>query len=125
MENQPMPAPAPEADPPEAPQLLAAPEAPEAGPPVQLEQHLRLNYSKAEIIPADFTKIVCSNEEFHIDLGTGHLGLDSRDVQVHCRVVMSPYSIKRLCETLANLLEQYEQNFGRIETDANKRVISQ
>lgn len=73
---------------------------------------------------ANFCRVMSTAEEIILDLGLNPQPIPMSDITVKIdqRVVMSPYTAKRLINALGLALNRHEQTFGVLETDIRKRV---
>ncbi len=74
----------------------------------------------------NFCRVTSTPEELVLDLGLNMSPMvepgQSQKVTIEHRVVMSPYTAKRLASLLGATIARYEQAFGPLETDPRKRV---
>jgi hypothetical protein len=76
---------------------------------------------------ANFFKFSTTPEEFIFDFGANNQSVDANGVEpvkLSNRVIMSPYTTKRLMAALQWAVNRYETNFGEIEIDSKKRLRS-
>jgi hypothetical protein len=52
-------------------------------------------------------------------------GAKTATLKVEQRIILNPFAAKRLAMSLAQSVQQYEQNFGHIELDEQKRRLPQ
>lgn len=73
---------------------------------------------------ANFCRVTGSPEELMLDFATMAQPLASAgdDVAVDRRIIMTPFTAKRMLGALTAAVRHYEQVFGTIETDAAARV---
>lgn len=73
---------------------------------------------------ANFVRIRDTTEEFIVDFGLNDEApaSPSRPIKIEARVVMSPYTAKRMLTALELAVGNHERTFGKIETDPLKRV---
>jgi hypothetical protein len=73
---------------------------------------------------ASFVRIRDTTEEFILDFGTNDEApaAPTRPIKIDQRIVLSPYTAKRLLIALEVTLGAHERSFGVIETDPLKRV---
>ena len=73
------------------------------------------------VVYSNFAIFTISNPDLTIDFGIGHnqkIGDKiSSKVQMHTRVIMSPQQAKTFAEKVNGLIEQYEKDFGKIQTE--------
>lgn len=87
---------------------------------------IELDESKIQPVYANLFVVSSTPEEVIIDvaLDTGRQNNQPvRRIPVGQRVVLSPFTAKRLVATLSATLQRYEQTFGRLEVDVRKRVV--
>jgi hypothetical protein len=74
---------------------------------------------------ANFCRITGTPEEIILDFGLNPQPLvdPHTPIDITSRIVTSLYSAKRLLLTLHSAIQRYENAFGEIETDVQKRVI--
>jgi hypothetical protein len=73
---------------------------------------------------ASFVRIRDTTEEYIFDFGTNDEApaAPTRPIKIDQRIVMTPYTAKRLLIALEVTLASHERSFGAIETDPLKRV---
>jgi hypothetical protein len=91
---------------------------------VQTLRTASVDTSEAETTTANFIRVRDTTEEFILDFGTNDVApaAPSRAIEIEERIVLSPYTAKRLLIALEVTLGAHERKFGVIETDPNKRV---
>ena len=94
----------------------------------QQEVRLHVDESKMTKTYANAFRTNGTAEEVMLDFGMNVLmpapeeeGGTAILFQVDQRIVMNYYSAKRLAMALGQLIRQYEQDYGNLELDANKR----
>jgi hypothetical protein len=73
---------------------------------------------------ANFCRVTATPEEVILDFGLNPQPFTAggQVVVVNHRIVMSPYTTKRLLAALGVTVQRHEQSFGTIEVDVNRRV---
>ena len=93
------------------------------------EQRINVEFddSGAAVCYANFCRVSRSPEEIILDVGLNpHPGGGvPPKVTVAQRIVMNPYTAKRLLGALSVALRQHEQTFGEVQVDVRKRVVNQ
>ena len=86
-----------------------------------------VNESNAVSSYANFCRVTGSPEELIIDFGMNSQPMNSNDrpVDISQRIVLNFYTAKRLLHALHVSVQRHEEVFGPIETDIQKRVITQ
>ena len=81
----------------------------------------------AHVCYANFCRVSRSPEEIILDVGLNPHpgGAVPPKVTVSQRIVMNPYTAKRLLGALSVALRQHEETFGEIQVDVRKRVVNQ
>ena len=88
---------------------------------------VQVDVSKMEAIYANFFRLSLSSatEEVLMDLGL-HTGImvpgGMEPIQLTHRLILNPYVTKRLITSLQQIIARYEQSFGALEVDPQKRV---
>ena len=79
----------------------------------------------AHVCYANFCRVSRSPEELILDVGLNpHPGGQvPSEVTVSQRIVMNPYTAKRLLGALSIALRQHEDTFGEVQVDVRKRVV--
>ena len=79
----------------------------------------------AHVCYANFCRVSRSPEELILDVGLNpHPGGQvPPKVTVSQRIVMNPYTAKRLLAALSIALRQHEDTFGEVQVDVRKRVV--
>ena len=70
---------------------------------------------------ANICNVSSTREEVTLLFGTNqswHPGQEEVVIKLSDRLIVSPYAAKRLSNLLTNIVEQYEQRFGALATDA-------
>jgi len=92
----------------------------------QQQVSVQVDVSKMEQVYTNFFRLSLSSsfEEILVDLGM-HSGImipgGMEPIQLTHRVVLNPYAAKRLAESLRQLIARYEQLFGVLETETQRR----
>jgi hypothetical protein len=81
----------------------------------------------AEPTYANFCRVMATPEEVILDFGLNlqPFSPGRQDVRANHRIVMTPYTTKRLLTAIVMTIQRHEQTFGEIELDVNRRVGSQ
>ncbi len=87
-------------------------------------QEILLDDSDVQTGYANFCRVSSTPEELILDLGLNPAPFATGQVTVRIgqRIIMTPYSAKRLLSALATAISRHEQAFGVVETDVRKRV---
>lgn len=76
---------------------------------------------------ANFCRVTSTSEEVVLDLGLNLNQMladkQSNQVSIKQRVVLSPFTAKRLAHLLMATIQRQEKTFGPIEIDIRKRAI--
>jgi hypothetical protein len=74
---------------------------------------------------ANFCRVASTPEELVLDFGLNPqpFSQSSEPVAITQRLVVNPYTAKRMWAALGMALQRHEQAFGVIETDVAKRAI--
>ena len=83
----------------------------------------RVDWNDAEMATtyANICNVAGTREEVSLFFGTNvswQGGQEAVQVRLDHRMILNPYTAKRLHMLLSNLLREYEQRFGAIELDA-------
>lgn len=99
----------------------------EAQSTVQTLRTATVDTRDATMTHANFVRVHDTTEEFILDFGTNDEAPapPKRAIEIDQRIVLSPYSAKRLMIALEVTVGSYERTFGTIETDPAKRVKPQ
>ena len=91
----------------------------------QLE--LRVDDQSASTMYSTTNRVWGSAEEIYIDFANGiqPSGENKAVLKVDQRVVVSPWSAKRLAIALTQVVNNYERMYGPLELDQRKRLINQ
>jgi len=95
--------------------------------PEQQRVNVAFDDSGAAVCYANFCRVSRSPEEIILDVGLNPHpggGVPSK-VTVAQRIVMNPYTAKRLLGALNVALRQHEQTFGEVQVDVRKRIVNQ
>ena len=106
-----------------APFPVDPPAAPDAGGQQQVT--VRFEDADADVCYANFCRVSRTLEEIVLDVGLNPAagGAVPSVVKVDQRIVMNPYTAKRLVGALSMALRQHEETFGPLELDPRKRVV--
>jgi hypothetical protein len=88
---------------------------------------IRLDDRNAVCSYSNFCRVTGTPEEMIIDFGMNGqpMGGNDRPIEVKQRVVLNFYTAKRLLHALHVSVKRHEDAFGMLETDVQKRVLSQ
>jgi hypothetical protein len=88
-------------------------------PPVD-ESHIVATY-------ANFCRVTGTPEELIVDFGLNKqvAGTSPETIQLTQRIIVNFFTAKRLAYALGMAVQRYEQAFGMLETDVQKRVVHQ
>lgn len=83
--------------------------------------------SQAVAAYANFCRVTGTPEELIVDFGLNPqpMGVPSAPIAISQRIVLSFYTAKRLAGALQVALQRHEKAFGNLETDVQKRAVSQ
>lgn len=86
--------------------------------PVSLDEH------DLQPLYVNFCRVSSTPEEVILDLGlnSNTPGSPVVPVEIGSRVVLSHYTAKRLTQALSAAIQRYEQTFGNLELDIQKRA---
>ncbi|MDR2762562.1 MAG: DUF3467 domain-containing protein [Planctomycetaceae bacterium] len=90
------------------------------------QQQLQLDDSDVAAAYVNYCRITGTPEEIILDFGLNQvpLGNSQQTIKISNRIVTSFYSAKRMLLTLQTAIKRYENAFGEIETDVQKRVVN-
>lgn len=72
---------------------------------------------------ANVCNVSSTREEVTLLFGTNqswHTGQEEVVIKLSDRLILSPFAAKRLSQLLGNIVDQYEQRFGALQTDASE-----
>jgi hypothetical protein len=98
---------------------------PQPGPNPSAEQpEVIVDDSGAQPTYANFCRVMATPEEVILDFGLNSQPFTEgrQVVKANHRIVMTPYTARRLLAALAMTIQRHEQTFGSIELDVNRRV---
>jgi Protein of unknown function (DUF3467) len=99
---------------------------PQAQPDPQSRQtsDVVVDDSKTQPLYSNFCRVTATPEEVILDFGLNAqpFATGRQDVKVTERVVMNPYTAKRLLTALGMTIQRHEQTFGAIELDIRRRL---
>ena len=112
---------------------VAEPAKPESGdgdqrspqPPAAVQRpQIDVDDSKAVTSYSNFCRVTGTPEELIIDFGLNPqpMGLPNRPIVITQRIILNPYTTKRLLAVLHMSIQRHEGVFGVLETDVQKRV---
>lgn len=89
-------------------------------------QQIPTDYSQLSTIYTNFCRISLTHEEVVLDFGlnTQMTPTVTEPIKLTHRVVMNFFTAKRLLNVLLNVINQYENIYGALEIDPQKRVRS-
>jgi hypothetical protein len=92
----------------------------------QAANQIPTDYSQLSTIYSNFCRISLTHEEVVLDFGlnTQMTPTVTEPIKLTHRVVMNFYTAKRLLNVLLNVVNQYENVYGALEIDPQKRVRS-
>lgn len=96
----------------------------EGSPGAQGQVRLELDESGVDAIYANLCLVSSTAEEVILDLALNkNPGNDqTRRIRISHRVILSPYTAKRLAALLTANVQRHEAMFGPLETDIRKRL---
>ena len=101
---------------------------PPAQPAAQPQIQIPIDLSKMETVYTNFFRLSLSSstEEVLMDIGV-HSGIMTQPgmvepIHLTKRLVMNPYVAKRVMESLRQIVARYEQMFGVLDTDPQRRL---
>lgn len=90
-------------------------------------QQTRIEFddSNVDALYANLCRVSSTPEEVIMDLALNPnpMGAPEHKLRVTQRVILNHYTAKRLATLLAATVQRHEQLFGRLETDARKRLV--
>ncbi|MDR2171835.1 MAG: DUF3467 domain-containing protein [Planctomycetaceae bacterium] len=94
--------------------------------PETVGQQLQLNDANVTANYVNYCRITGTPEEIILDFGlnTQPLASNEQSITVSNRIVTSFYTARRMLLTLQAAIQRYENAFGEIEIDVQKRVIN-
>ena len=97
---------------------------PQQDPPAQQTTEVVVDDSGAQPTYANFCRVTATPEEVVLDFGLNPQPFTAggQIVKANHRIVMSPYTTKRLLAAIGMTIQRHEQTFGSIEVDVNRRV---
>ena len=105
---------------PASPQIEAASPKPDKGGKAPAGPRLRLDDTGMQTSYANYANVTSTREETVLMFGMIQAYRQAQNevpVQLHDRVVMSPFVARRLSKMLINLLQNYETQFGPLGDD--------
>ncbi|HEY2783375.1 MAG TPA: DUF3467 domain-containing protein [Fimbriiglobus sp.] len=101
---------------------------PAAATPPQQQIQIPIDLSKLETVYTNFFRLSLSSstEEVLMDIGV-HSGIMTQPgmvepIHLTHRMVMNPYVAKRVMESLRQIVARYEQMFGVLDVDPQRRL---
>jgi len=97
---------------------------PQQNPQTQQTNEIVVDDSGTQPTYANFCRLTATPEEMILDFGlnTQPFATGRQGVKASQRVVMNAYTTKRLLMALGQTIQRYEQTFGAIELDVQRRV---
>ncbi len=86
------------------------------------ETKVRWDDSEMNTSYANVCNVSSTREEVTLLFGTNqswHTGQEEVVIKLSDRLIVSPYAAKRMSLLLQNIVEQYEQRFGPLNTDVS------
>ena len=85
-----------------------------------------LNEKNAHVTYANYFRVSGTPDEFVLDFALdSNLFLPGkRELELTERLVLSPYTVKRLVSVLVAALQRHETRFGPIEADPRRRMLT-
>lgn len=103
---------------------IEAVSSPEGEAPAQQQFNLQIDDRGADIEYASTARVWGSAEEINIDFSQGIKPTGQANqvrLKIDRRMVLNPWAAKRLAMTLGQTIARYEQTYGALELDENKR----
>ena len=99
--------------------VIADPQAAAAQPP-----QFQTDYSQLSTIYTNFCRVSVTPEELVLDFGlnTQMVPTPAETIKLTHRVVMNFYTAKRLMNALLGVVSQFENTYGVVELDFNRRA---
>ncbi|MDA0657885.1 MAG: DUF3467 domain-containing protein [Planctomycetota bacterium] len=96
-----------------------------ATPPIQHQQQIHVDDSKAISCYANFCRVTGTPEELIVDFALNNqpMGVPDGPIPVAQRIIMNHFTAKRLLAALQMSVQRHEAAFGVLETDVRKRVL--
>ena len=93
------------------------------GGPIQQPQ-FPTDYSQLSTVYTNFCRVSVTPEELVLDFGlnTQMVPTPSETIKLSHRVVMNFYTAKRLMNALLGVVSQFENTYGVVELDFNRRA---
>lgn len=97
---------------------------PRQDPPSQEKTEVVVDDSGAAPMYSNFCRVMANPEEVILDFGLNPqpFAADKQVVKANHRIVMSPFTTKRLLAAIGMTIQRHEETFGTIELDVNRRV---
>jgi len=94
--------------------------------PTQQQLQVKIDDSKVTSTYSTTVRVWNSPEEINLDFAGPLRQLSSKDavLKIEQRIIVSPFSAKRLAIALAQAVARYEHTYGTLELDAQKRVVN-
>lgn len=97
---------------------------PDGGTPPVPQQQFTTSTSEISTVYTNFCRVSLTPEELVLDFGlnTQMMPNPTETIKLSHRVVMNFYTAKRLLGALMNVVQQYENSYGALELDFQKRM---
>jgi hypothetical protein len=97
---------------------------PKQNPPTQQTTEIVVDDTGTQPTYANFCRLTATPEEMILDFGLNMqpFATGPQKVKASQRVVMNAFTTKRLLMAIGQTIQRYEQNFGAIELDVQRRV---
>ena len=94
-----------------------------SGQQPQQQMQLQIDDSQANTAYSSTARVWGSGEEIYLDFSQGlkPAGKNAVRLKIDHRVVMNPWAAKRLAMTLGQTIARYEQTYGTLELDEQRR----
>lgn len=91
-----------------------------------LTHEIVVDDSNAQPLYANFCRVMATPEEVILDFGLNSQPFTPgrQQIKSNQRIVMDPFTTKRLLAVIGQTIQRHEQTFGVIELDVNRRVVS-
>ena len=97
---------------------------PQQNPQTQQTTEVVVDDTGTQPTYSNFCRLTATPEEMILDFGlnTQPFATGRQEVKATQRIVMSPYTTKRLLMAIGQTIQRHEQTFGVIELDVSRRV---
>jgi hypothetical protein len=98
-----------------------------AAQPMRQAVDIQVDESKVQSIYSNFCRVTGTPEELIVDFALNPSPAEAihAPIVLSQRIVLSYYTAKRLFQALGMSLQKHEQAFGLIETNVQRRVVTQ